>query len=383
LLAALYAVPLTPLDAPLCILSTNNVLTTLVFERAPIWEAKGWIRAPLAAYLRPLLNRLRQRCAPTTFGKITDEDTWAILERARQDASMIPPRNFVMARALTLELDPRFELTGARLDSLTQALAYHGILGLKNTEARRTTKINLELVRTHSPLSVPLTYSAIWKSIRHRDFSRAFAVFLWKVMHGGLKCGLYWNKIQGYEHRAQCGSCGLPETIQHILFDCEAVGQSLIWSLVSRIWSRRIHGTQWQALTQADVLSIGLRTWKDKKGRIRPGATRLWRILISEAVHLIWKLRCERVIGHAGEESWEHSQSVVWNKLQYALNSRLSQDVESVRRKYGDSDTNRRLVLATWNGILRDEPALPEDWTRYKGFLVGRSPALRVDLEPD
>ncbi|KAH9931415.1 uncharacterized protein B0H18DRAFT_1083451 [Fomitopsis serialis] len=320
---------------------------------------RGWIEAPLAAYLRPLLNRLRQRCAPTTFGKITDEDTWATLERARQDASMAPPRDFVLAQAPTLELDPRFELTGARLDALTQALAYHGILELRGTETR---------LRTHSPPSTPLTHGAIWTSLRHRDFSRAFAVFLWKVMHDGLKCGTYWDKIQGYEHRAQCGRCGLPETIQHILFDCEAVGQSLVWSIVGGIWKKKAPDAEWRALTPADFLSVGLKTWKDNKGRFRPGATRLWRIMISEAAHLIWKLRCERVIGHAEEDDWEHSQPLVWNKLQYVLNSRLAQDVESVRRKYGDSAIDRRLVLATWNRTLRDEPALPEDWTTWKGF---------------
>ncbi|KAH9926108.1 uncharacterized protein B0H18DRAFT_876537, partial [Fomitopsis serialis] len=277
----------------------------------------------------------------------------------------------------------RFELTGARLDALTQSLAYRGILEQKGTETRRRATQNLATVRLHVPLKSPVSDGTIWASTRHRDFSRTFVTFLWKIMHDGLKCGPYWSKIHGYEDRAQCAHCGTLETVQHILLECAAMGQSRIWAMVRAVWRKKAPDLPWHALSMADILSLGLTAWKDKKGRTRPGATRLWRILISEAVHLIWKLRCDRVIGHAEEDGWEHRDAEVTNKLQYTLNARLALDVEAVRRKYGDLALRRDLALATWNKVLRDEPALPDDWTRYKGFLVGRAPALRVDLEPD
>ncbi|KAH9913664.1 uncharacterized protein B0H18DRAFT_857907, partial [Fomitopsis serialis] len=362
LTAALYAVEHTPLDAPLCLLSTNNVLTDLIFKRAPMWETRGWIDIPLAAHLRPLLNHLRQRCAVTTFGKVTGEDTWQVLERARQEASTSPPQTFLVSRAPTRELDPRFELTGARLDCLTQALAYSGIMERKQTASRRATTANLEMVRRHLPADTPIPNELIWVSTRHRDFTRPFAVFLWKVMHGGLKCGPYWSKIPDYEYRAQCGHCGALETIQHILFECQAIGQSLVWSKVRTVWEKKIPALPWPDLSMAWVLSLGLTKWETEAERGRPGATRLWRILVSEAVHLIWKLRCERVIGHAGEDRWEHRTAGVSNKLQYVLNGRLALDIESTRRKYANSVSKRDLIHATWNGVLWDEPALPDDW---------------------
>ncbi|KAH9928605.1 uncharacterized protein B0H18DRAFT_874579, partial [Fomitopsis serialis] len=272
-----------------------------------------------------------------------------------------------------------FELTGAKLSSLTQAIAYRGILERRDTPNRRQTEENLATAQAHMKTSQ--TRCSIWMSARHKDFSRAFAVFLWKLMHGGLKCGAYWSKIQGYEERAMCSHCGAVESIQHILFECNATGQSLIWSLARTMWEKK--GMEWPSLSLADVLTLGLTAWPSQKGRVRPGATRLWRVLISEAVHTIWKLRCDRVVGHAEDEQWEHNKTFVWNKLQYTLNNRLALDVESVQRKYGGSALKRDLVLATWNKVLRDEPALPRDWTMYRGFLVGRTPALRVDLEPD
>ncbi|KAH9919937.1 uncharacterized protein B0H18DRAFT_881518 [Fomitopsis serialis] len=374
---------LRPFDAPLNILSTNDVLTDLVFDRAPTWETKGWISVPLATHMKPLLNRLRQRCAATTFGRIAGDGAWQTLERARQDASMTPPRDFTMAVMPSQDPDTRFELTGARLNALTQALAYRGILEHRQVETRRRTKDNLAAVYQHLQANNSLTFGQIWMSTRHKDFSRIFAVFLWKIMHDGLKCGPYWSKIQGYEDRAQCSHCGSLETVQHIIFECEATGQALIWSLIRKVWEKKLVDVPWPRLSLVDVLSLGLTEWKTSKGRVRPGATRLWRILISEAVHLTWKLRCERVIGHAAEDGWEHQKTTVASKLRYALNHRLALDVESVQKKYGQFAIKRELVLATWNKVLWDEHALPEDWTKYKGFLVGRMPALRVDLEPD
>ncbi|KAH9922128.1 uncharacterized protein B0H18DRAFT_1121140 [Fomitopsis serialis] len=357
--AAMYASEQTPLDAPLHFLSTNNILSNLIFDSTPLWEAKGWIGVPLAQFVKPFMNRLRQR--------------------ARQDASGPSPQTFHKANPPARVIDPRFELTGAKLSSLTQALAYRGIIEQHKAPQRRQTEENLAAAKTH--MQTPQMRSTIWMSTRHKDFSRPFAVFLWKIMHGGLKCGAYWNRIQGYEDRAMCSHCGAIESIQHILFECEAAGQSLIWSLVRTIWEKK--GIKWPSLSATDILTLGLTTWVDQKGRVRQGATRLWRVLISEAVHLIWKLRCDRVIGHAEDEQWEHRETLVWNKLQFTLNSRLALDVEAVKRKYGGSALKRDLVLATWNKVLRDEPALPMDWTAYTGFLVGRTPALRVDLEPD
>ncbi|KAH9932547.1 uncharacterized protein B0H18DRAFT_871247 [Fomitopsis serialis] len=371
----------TPLDAPLSLLSTNNVLTDLIFDRTPAWEEKGWIGVPLGTSMRPLLNHLRQRCAVTTFGRIKSDENWKTLERARQDASTTPPRAFRLAPTPSGPTDPRFELTGAKLSTLTQALAYRGVLESRGHELRRRTGENLAAVMAHREEDEELTHSSIWMSIRHRDFSRPFAVLLWKMMHSGLKCGPYWINIQGYEDRAQCDRCGAVESIQHILFECLATGQSLIWLIVRTAWVKK--KAQWTDLSLEDVLTLGLKEWKDEKGRIRPGATRLWRILVSEAVHLIWKLRCERVVGHADDDGWEHRTALVVNKLQFALNNRLALDVEATKKKYGNSALTRDLVHATWNGVLRDEAALPENWTKYTGFLVGRTPALRVNLEPD
>ncbi|KZT03820.1 uncharacterized protein LAESUDRAFT_658954, partial [Laetiporus sulphureus 93-53] len=57
------------------------------------------------------------------------------------------------------------------------------------------------------------------------------------------------------------------------------------------------------------LLGCALRSFSDDEGRRRPGATRLYRILISESTYLIWNLRNERVIRHRHSDdqaAWRH-----------------------------------------------------------------------------
>ncbi|KAH9920047.1 uncharacterized protein B0H18DRAFT_831246, partial [Fomitopsis serialis] len=363
LAGALHAINNTPLDAPLHLLCATDTLVDMVMDKAPHWEDYGWIDVAFSAFMRALLNKMRQRCAATTLGKIASPGAWASLERARQDMSSnlqahLPRIDQV--EQLDLTCDPRFNISGARLHSVTQALAYKGILEWKDAPARPAAQRNIQAIRDHNEARGPLPDGTIWTSLRHRDFSRTFAVFLWKCVHDALRCGAYWLKIPGYEDRAQCSFCGALDSMQHILFECTATGQAVIWEATATLWKKK--GLQWPTLTAPNILSLGLKQWSDGRGRPRPGATRLWRILISEAAYLIWKLRCERVIGHEGEPGWDHDASSPARRLTFAMNRRLSTDAAATRKSFGTLALNVDLVLATWNQTLYDEQALPEDW---------------------
>ncbi|KAH9836135.1 uncharacterized protein C8Q71DRAFT_68123 [Rhodofomes roseus] len=100
-------------------------------------------------------------------------------------------------------------------------------------------------------------------------------------------------------------------------------------------------------------------------------AERLWRIIISESAFLIWKLRCERVIGHSEEEGWKHSKTAIRGRWTHMINDRLHKEMDMTHRRFGRKALKRETVLGTWNGTLSDELALPEDWTACRGVLVG------------
>ncbi|EPS94215.1 hypothetical protein FOMPIDRAFT_63808 [Fomitopsis schrenkii] len=109
---------------------------------------------------------------------------------------------------------------------------------------------------------------------------------------------------------------------------------------------------------------------------------RLWRILVSESAHLVWRMRCERVIGHDGEEDWQHTTEAVTTRWFAALNARLRQDAAGTGNQYGKIALKKGKVLRTWELLLDEEPALPRDWTRLRRVLVGMDPKLADEASP-
>ena len=156
--------------------------------------------------------------------------------------------------------DPRFELSGAKLSKITQALACQDIQLEVPTPPRRATSANLELVRSavegvitdHVPTDVK-----VWKSLREKEVNRNVADFLWKAMHAAHKVGKYWDNIPNYEDRAQCPVCqGNPkESMEHILTQCHARPRRLIWQLCESLWKHKF--AKWTTPTYGQIIGIG------------------------------------------------------------------------------------------------------------------------------
>ncbi|KAJ7138835.1 hypothetical protein C8R46DRAFT_921730 [Mycena filopes] len=122
-----------------------------------------------------------------------------------------------------------------------------------------------------------------------------------------------------------------------------------------------------------DILGCCLAIF-ESESRSRPsGVNRLYRILISESVYLIWKLRCERVIAREGVP---HSLAEIQNRWIHMLNERIDVD------RFMACDISFRqkkpalpaLVLKTWSRTLLSEEKLPKDWLREPEVLVGIVP---------
>ncbi|KAJ7895554.1 hypothetical protein B0H14DRAFT_2680816 [Mycena olivaceomarginata] len=114
-------------------------------------------------------------------------------------------------------------------------------------------------------------------------------------------------------------------------------------------------------LTFGEILACGV---IKKKSR---GKSCLYRILLSESAYLIWKLRCERVIG--GKPG--ASDQEIENRWQWTINNRLEIDRLLTNTKWGKHTIQKLLVLQTWCNTLANEDRLPEDWTRKAGVLAG------------
>ncbi|KAG2755617.1 hypothetical protein P692DRAFT_201836748 [Suillus brevipes Sb2] len=185
---------------------------------------------------------------------------------------------------------------------------------------RRYTVMNMAITQ-HAVLDISGKMSSreqVWISIRDRDIPKSIQGFLWKSIHRAYKIGEFWDKIPNYEGRGECGICRLPETMEHILIECNSIAVCTIWQAAKDLWCKR--------------------------------ETRLFHILVLESAHLIWKLRCERTI-----------------KLKF---DRLLTD----SKRYGTKALKVETVLKTWSSILLNEDNLPDNWVHNSGVLVGMAP---------
>ncbi|KAK0245029.1 hypothetical protein EDD85DRAFT_917403 [Armillaria nabsnona] len=214
-----------------------------------------------------------------------------------------------------LTIDQTFEVTGARLSKITQAIAY---------EARDMTNINLGRIKA--------------------SIGEARG-FLWKSIHGTFKLGDFWEKLSPeYMNQVYCPEC-------KILIECHIPGQDIIWRLMEELWKKKHN--QWYPLSFELALGSLLVTITDDEGKRNHGTSRLYRILMSEA----------------------HKEDKIWNTWLHIINQRLMLDrIATKPRKFGLKAAGRRIVLRTWSRVLKKESSLPENWIDQKGILVGMEP---------
>jgi ribonuclease HI len=115
-------------------------------------------------------------------------------------------------------------------------------------------------------------------------------------MHDAHRIRKYWSHIPDCEEQGVCQFCGVVEDLKHIALKCNGLGQSQIWGLVRELWLKK-HPT-FPDLSFGVILGCGLVSIKDVTNRHLPGESRLFHILVSELLFLIWKIRndchCER-----------------------------------------------------------------------------------------
>ncbi|KAJ7624010.1 hypothetical protein B0H17DRAFT_963997 [Mycena rosella] len=266
------------------------------------------------------------------------------------------------------------KLPGAKLSTMTQALAYKGIKEMKETATRKATNDNIQKIKEASKVNFSTTpkSSAIWKLIRRKDIGRNVKNFLWKTLHSAHRIGKYWEHIPECEDRVNCMHCAEVKSLEHILLvECALSHQKEIWELAKTLWAK-MH-QHWPELSMGSLMGCGLASFKDEKGEPLDRHERLYRILISESMHLIWKLRCECVIGCNGEPLIMHEVHNRWLKN---INERLEEDMNLTNYlKFGRQHSLLpSVVIDTWKGTLLEEEKLPDDWLRVTGVLVGMAP---------
>ncbi|KAF8132768.1 hypothetical protein EV363DRAFT_1162952 [Boletus edulis] len=95
---------------------------------------------------------------------------------------------------------------------------------------------------------------------------------------------------------------------------------------------------------------------------VQLGINRLKRILVSETAHLIWVIRCERVIGGK-----RHPPSTIETRWTNKINARLEIDRRIAKSKRNIAYTNK--VKHTWSTVIPTD--IHPNWITKLEVLVG------------
>ena len=276
---------------------------------------------------------------------------------------------------MSLDIPKDYDLQGAKLATLTQAVAYKGIQLQATTPPRPTTNRNLETIRQsiQAYQGSLETDKTIWNSLRKRTIRTRVQQFLFKALHNTPMVGAVWFHIQGFESRGECRPCATTESMEHILVGCTQGATETIWRLAKESWDHERY--KWPTISLGIVLGCGNLSAEPQAGRPpeqrqittnQRGATRLLQILVSEAAHLIWVLRCERVIQEKTHSPYETEAR--WLK---AINRRLTED-KIVATKIKREKQYSKLIQDTWNHLLTRDSDPPHNWIQNREVLVGR-----------
>ena len=156
---------------------------------------------------------LRCQSAPTTF-------TWVKSHRGNQgnkesDRLTKEGANKQTPDELDLDVPDEFNVQGAKLRTITQALAYRGIMEKRQRPTREGSEENIEEARRAIAMinKSQETTEMIWTNLKKPVLRHRVQQFLFKAMHKAYMIGNVWNEIPDHQDRAVCTTCNKTESM--------------------------------------------------------------------------------------------------------------------------------------------------------------------------
>ncbi|TFK78766.1 hypothetical protein K466DRAFT_612674 [Polyporus arcularius HHB13444] len=369
--ATLLAASLTSPNSRLIVETDSQTTLDAVTRWKRQHEDTGYIGRKNALLTRATIARLRMRKAHTLLKWIKGHDGHPGNEAADRLAALGAAKS--QGDPLSLLTPPPFQVSGAKLQALTQKLAYRAIRALEDakTEPRPRAEANLDRISSgiEAAYGTKVKDSSIWSSFRARHVARKAGQFMWMATHDGYMLGTHWLRPKmspELQLRAICKICGEREDMTHIIFECRACGQETIWSLLKTVWE--LTNYKWSDPSWGTTFGAACAIFRTANGARLSAAESLWTILCTEALHLVWKLRCERVIQNDGVE---FSEQEITNRFYACMNGRLDLDRRTAAMAKGKKSLKPSDVSRIWLPILDNKDSLPPRWVVDYGVLVG------------
>jgi ribonuclease HI len=165
--AIIAAVNSFPKFLPLTIILDSKYAINGLTTHLHTWEDHGWIGVKNTDLFKRAAFLLRSRIATTDFqwvkghsGTLGNEES----DRLAREGADKPNEDI-----LSLEVPTEFDLQGAKLASISQAIAYRGIQDSKQHQPQNTTTRNLQIARDaiHEHSGVIETDESLWKGTQN------------------------------------------------------------------------------------------------------------------------------------------------------------------------------------------------------------------------
>ena len=374
LYAILHALRTFPPDKALKIKTDSMYAILGLTKNLEKWEDQGWMYSKHADLFKSITAWVRFRSNTTKMAWVKGHSDIRGNDEAdklaREGSNKEPPQH-----ETKLNTPENTIPSGAKLSALSQKDFYRGVIATTRPPPRKSTATNLGRIQAYAEeyYGTFPNEETIWKTTKHKDLSKKTQEFLWKCIHDAFKIGKFWRNIPNFEIRGTCTHCDTEESMEHILTECDAPGRKEVWALASELWQKR---TQTPIPSNyGAILSCCLSNFKKANGKTDKGLNRLYRIIISESIYTIWKIRCERTISWGNDPEKTHSQHEIHNKWLQAINAHLKIDsVQTNKKIFKKKGIETKIVLKTWNKCLKDDLHETRNWCGKTGVLVGIAP---------
>ena len=217
------------------------------------WEDNGWIGIKNAPLFKKAAYLLKRRSAPTLFKWVkrhsSDEGNEGSDQLAKEGAEKANPDE------LNLEIPKEFDLQGAKLATLSQAIAYKGILEQRGPYTRPVTLNNLESaqIAIAEYTQTLETDKTIWRGLQKPMIRIKIRQFLYKAMHETQKIGHFWSHIPG-----DIASPSAPEITSSYVMTWVRVGVNRARACTIQVASRMIHSVLLDSIEFWTMYSVSL-----------------------------------------------------------------------------------------------------------------------------
>lgn len=367
--AVLKTLKMVPGEQSVKIMSDSQLVIDSLTKHLKKHEDEGWIGTANGDLMRKIAASMRSRKGLTIFEKVKGHA--GILGNEEADKLAGIGAKKLIPDVLDMEMTKGYDLRGAKLEAMTQAKMYQGIVETKPTPERQGTLIHLDMTRwaiKDINQEAP-TDERIWLSLKDKALSREARAFLWKTMHNAYKVRKYWENIPNYENRALCPECdNAIETMEHILTECRASGQDTIWKMAELLHERR----KIPFVKPPLGAQLGCALANRGSGKDKAGARRFSTIVVSEASRMIWKIRCEWWIARGSDPEKRLTEAEIKNRFRKALACRLKLDcLATDKSRFGRRATENKVVRNTWKHFLEGSLDPLKSWRIATEVLVG------------